>query len=126
MLGLEVYFVKRDLFPGTLTPKMRAQRLIPGLLLGGASGSSPSFMLGLNWEPVTGVDFYGGGHYAQVTGLASGLNTTTSSLPASGTVPTVTPYRCCGLFIGAGIDVHIFQSIFSGGGTAGTSGGKGH
>jgi len=110
MLGFEVYFVKRDLFPGRLTKTMRAT---PGLLLGGAPGATPSFMLGLNWEPMTGVDFYAGGHYAQVTGLANGINTGTP-LPASGTVPTATPYRCCGLFLGAGIDVHVFQSIFSG------------
>lgn len=84
-------------------------------------------MIGLNWEPWNGIDFYAGGHYAQVTGLASGVNSS-SPLPTTGTVPTVTPYRCCGLFVGAGIDIHVFQTIFSslmgggGGGAAGNGG----
>jgi hypothetical protein len=125
MLGFEIYFVKRDLFPGSLTKTMRAA---PGLLLGAAPGSAPGFMFGLNWEPMNGVDFYTGAHYAQVVGLANGINSSTL-LPTSGTVPTVTPYRCCGLFLGAGIDLHVFQSIFSGllggGGPGAASSGSG-
>jgi hypothetical protein len=101
---------KRDLFPGALTPAMRWS---PGLLFGVSPAATPSFMLGLDFEPVTGIDLYLGGHYAQITGLASGVNSSTQ-LPMGGTVPTATPYRCCGLFVGVGLDFHIFSSIFSG------------
>lgn len=138
--GLEIYIDRRDLFPGYLSNSMR---WTPGFLVGTSATAPTNFMVGLNFEPVTGIDFYGGMLYGQETRLANGISSgpAGTQLSTSGTVPTTQSYVCCKVFIGVGLDAHfvtsIFTGLFGGGGagqtstssastTGGAGGGKGH
>ena len=126
MAGLEIYFKKRDVFPGYF--RRATDRLTPGLLVGAEMSSPTGFLIGPVFEPVTGIDFYGGINIAQMTNLANGVVLGSTLFGTSATVPVTQNWTCCKVFFGVGLDAHIFSSIFTGifgGGGPGAAGGSG-
>jgi hypothetical protein len=109
LAGLNIYLKKRDLFPGYLTPAMR---WIPGILFGTSVTSLGNFMIGPNWEPITGLDLYSGLAVGHTTDLLKGVVPGVTQFdPKTTSAPTVQTLRT-GLFFGIGFDLNTFRSVF--------------
>jgi hypothetical protein len=112
LTGINWYaFGKRDYFPGYSTWRYRLKH--PGLLLATTVTSLGNVMGGVNFEPASGVDVYGGLAVGQETHLGPGIILGVTQFGASATsVPTrqtLTP----GAFFGVGFDIGTFATLFS-------------
>jgi hypothetical protein len=110
LIGINAYLCKRDTFPGYLTQKMR---WIPGVLMGtSVSSSRVNFVTGLDLEPLSGIDFYGGAIFGEQTELGSGIVLGVTQFPTTTTTVPTTQKFAAGAFFGVGLDAHVFTSIF--------------
>jgi hypothetical protein len=122
ILGINWYPGGRDFYPGYLRG---ARRLVPGILFGTTVSSAGNFVAGLDFEPVNGIDFIIGGELGPVSRLASGVtlgaNPSGAYFASGDTVPTQQRLGG-GVAFGIGFDLSVFTAIFTGGGSAPSSG----
>jgi hypothetical protein len=116
MVGLEYFPLHRDYFPRQRGTMFVAKNLVPGIMAASSVTSLGNFFLGLNWEPMNGINFFAGQATANQTTLASGVSQTTVYWPVGSsngppTIPTATHLRT-GWAIGMGFDLGVFTQLF--------------
>jgi hypothetical protein len=113
MVGLVWYPLGRDYFPRKNGLHIYGRDLIPSFLMGTSVTSLGNAVGAINFEPISGLDFYAGVGSANSTRLS---NFTTpigsASATTAPTLPVVTSVHA-GLALGVGLDLSIFSSIFS-------------
>lgn len=111
-IGLNTYLIKRDLYPGALG----WERFIPGVFVGLALNRRDSYLLGLNFEFLTGVDVFIGCNFARKTVPDLRFATELSKdqyqfgAPFEG-LPTKTEDDSKWV-LGIGFDLNIFRGVF--------------
>jgi hypothetical protein len=118
MAGLVWYPAGRDYFPRKSGYANFGRNMLPSLLLATSVTSLGNAMGGVNWEPISGVDFYGGIASAHKYALPSGL-TVNAAVPTGYTLNTITQEHA-GLALGVGLDLSVLGTLF-GGKTSGAS-----
>jgi hypothetical protein len=83
---------------------------LPSILLATSVTSLGNSMGGVNWEPVSGLDFYAGLGSAHRTALPDGL-TVNTALPSGATISTFTQEHA-GLTVGVGFDLSVITTLF--------------
>jgi hypothetical protein len=112
MAGLVWYPWGRDYFPRRSGYASFGRNLAPSLLLATSVTSLGNSMGGINWEPISGIDFYGGVASAHKTILPNGL-TANSAVPSGYALNNVTQEHV-GLSLGVGMDLSVITSLFGG------------
>ena len=116
MLGAVWFPAGRDYFPRGTSGSLHPRNFIPGFLVATAVTSLGNALIGPDFEPVNGIDFYVGIASAHQTSLPNSLPLSTVLLPVGSnnsppTLPTVTHLKA-GLGIGVGFDLSIFSTLF--------------
>jgi hypothetical protein len=104
------YFPRRSGFVNT------GRNLIPSLMVASSVTSLGNAMGGVNWEPMNGIDFYGGIASAHRMVPPPGF-TANTIIPSGTTLQTQTQVHA-GLTLGMGFDLSVFSAIFGAKGTA--------
>jgi hypothetical protein len=110
MAGLVWFPWGHDYFPRHSGYANFGRNLLPSLLLATSVTSLGNSMGGVNWEPVSGLDFYAGIGSAHRTVLPSSLSVNTA-LPSGATITTLTQEHA-GLTIGVGFDLSVITTLF--------------
>jgi hypothetical protein len=110
MAGLAWFPWGHDYFPRHSGYANYGRNLLPSLLLATSVTSLGNSVGGINWEPVSGLDFYAGVGSAHRTVLPSDLSVNTA-LPSGATFTTVTQEHA-GLTIGLGFDLSVIATLF--------------
>jgi hypothetical protein len=100
-----------DYFPRRSGFANFGRNLLPSLLVATSVTSLGNSMGGVNWEPVSGVDFYAGVGSAHRTSLPSGL--TVNTAVASGTTLSTVTTEHAGFTVGLGLDLSTITTLFS-------------
>lgn len=111
MAGIVWFPFGHDYFPRRSGYANYRRNLLPSLLVATSVTSLGNSMGGLNWEPVSGLDFFAGIGSGHRTSLPSGF-TANSAVPLGTTVSNVTSEHV-GLTLGMGWDLSTFISLFS-------------
>lgn len=111
MAGVVWFPWGHDYFPRHSGYANFGRNLLPSMMLATSVTSLGNSMGGVNWEPVSGIDFYAGIASAQKTALPSILSVN-SVLPAGSTVSQVTTEHA-GFSIGVGLDLSVITQMFS-------------
>jgi hypothetical protein len=115
MVGVDLFIPGRDYFPLRRGFKFSARNLIPAPYAVTSVTTLGNSSFGLNFEPVSGVDFLLGAGMASTTKLP-GI-TTSTVLPSGYTLPQVNEMDW-GFTWGVGFDFSLFSQIFSKGPSA--------
>lgn len=118
MAGLVWFPWGHDYFPRHGGYANFGRNLAPSLILATSVTSLGNSMGGVNWEPVSGLDFYAGIGSAHRTVLPAGL--AVNAAVASGTTINQATQEHAGFTVGVGFDLSVFSTIF---GTKGTASG---
>lgn len=116
MAGVLWYPVGHDYFPRRSGFLNSGRNQIPSLLFASSITSLGSAAGAVNWEPMNGLDFYGGIGSAHTTVPLSGF-TANTIIPSSATLQTQTQLHWKPTF-GVGFDLSVFGQIFGTKGTA--------
>lgn len=110
MAGLVWFPWGHDYFPRRNGFANYGRNLLPSVLIATSVSTLGNSMIGVNWEPISGIDFSAGLGSAHRTVLPSGLmvNTPVASMT---TLSTVTQEHA-GFTFGFGIDLSVFTTIF--------------
>ncbi len=110
MAGLVWFPWGHDYFPRHSGYANVGKNLLPSLLLATSVTSLGNSMGGVNWEPISGLDFYAGLGSAHRTVLPSGLSVNTAV--ATGTTITQITQEHAGFTIGVGFDLSVITALF--------------
>ena len=110
MAGLVWFPWGHDYFPRHSGYVNLGRNLLPSILLATSVTSLGNSMGGVNWEPVSGLDFYAGLGSAHRTALPDGL-TVNTALPSGATISTFTQEHA-GLTVGVGFDLSVITTLF--------------
>ena len=116
MVGLVWFPGGHDYFPRHSGYANFGRNLLPSMLLATSVTSLGNSMGGVNWEPVSGLDFYAGLGSAHRVVLPAGYSVT-APVATGTTINQVTQVHA-GLTVGVGFDLSVFTTLF---GTKGTS-----
>jgi hypothetical protein len=111
MAGLVWFPWGHDYFPRHSGYANFGRNLLPSALLATSVTSLGNSMGGVNWEPVSGLDFYVGLGSAHKMSLPSGL-IVNSALESGSTLSQVTTEHA-GFAIGVGFDLSVITQMFS-------------
>jgi hypothetical protein len=111
MAGLVWFPWGHDYFPRHSGYANFGRNLLPSVLLATSVTSLGNSMGGVNWEPVSGLDFYAGLGSAHKMSLPSGL-IVNSALESGSTLSQVTTEHA-GFAIGVGFDLSVITQMFS-------------
>ena len=111
MVGLVWFPWGHDYFPRHSGYANFGRNLLPSMLLATSVTSLGNSIGGVNWEPVSGLDFYAGVGSAHRTVLPSAL-TVNTALPSMATITTLTQEHA-GLTLGVGFDLNVITTLFS-------------
>jgi hypothetical protein len=108
-VGLNFYLKQRDLYPHANSTNY----WIPGLMFAYGVNQEFNFLIGANWETRWGLNFAGGFHFGQVTGLGNfGSTPGAVSLPSTATtVPTVQRFGVAP-YLSIGFDASVFNKVW--------------
>lgn len=110
MAGLLWYPWGHDYFPRHSGYANFGRNLLPSVILATSVTSLGNSMGGLNWEPVSGLDFYAGVGSAHTVALPAGLSVT-APVPTGTTINTVI-HEHAGFTVGVGFDLGIISTLF--------------
>lgn len=110
MAGLVWFPWGHDYFPRHNGFANYRRNLLPSVLVATSVSSLGNSMVGVNWEPVSGIDFSAGLGSAHRTVLPSGYAVNTPLAPGT-TLNTVTQEHA-GFTFGFGVDLSVFSQIF--------------
>jgi hypothetical protein len=111
MAGLVWFPWGHDYFPRRSGYANFGRNLLPSLLVATSVTSLGNSMGGVNWEPVSGLDFFAGLGSAHRTSLPSGL-TVNTAVASGSTLSTVTTEHA-GFTLGVGFDLSTIMTLFS-------------
>jgi hypothetical protein len=111
MAGLVWFPWGHDYFPRHSGYENFGRNLLPSLLLATSVSSLGNSMGGVNWEPVSGLDFYAGIGSAHKTVLPSGL-TVNTAVPSGYTLTQITQEHA-GFTFGVGFDLNVITALFT-------------
>lgn len=111
MAGITWFPWGHDYFPRHSGFANFGRNLLPSLLVATSVTSLGNSMGAVNWEPVSGLDFFAGIASAHRVGLPSGL-TVNTAVPAGTTLNSVTTEHV-GLTLGLGFDLNTIMTLFS-------------
>lgn len=111
MAGIAWYPFGRDYFPRRLGWTNPPRNYIPSALIGTSVTSLGTVFGGLNFEPISGVDFFGGVATADQQALPNGVSTTTL-VPASYTLTEQTELHHSYAF-GIAFDLGVISQLFA-------------
>jgi hypothetical protein len=83
----------------------------PSFLLATSVSTLGNSMGGINWEPISGIDFYAGIASAHKTTLPNGLSVNSAVVPGA-TITQIT-HENGGFAFGVGLDLSVITSLFS-------------
>ena len=110
MAGLVWFPFGHDYFPRHNGFANYGKNLWPSVLIATSVSTLGNSMVGVNWEPVSGIDFTAGLGSAHRTVLPSGI--TVNTPVASGTSLSTVTQEHAGFTFGFGIDLSVFSQIF--------------
>jgi hypothetical protein len=111
MVGLTWYPFGRDYFPRHNGYSNYGRNYIPSLMLATSVTSLGTALGAINFEPVTGINFFAGIASAKTNVLSAGYLTTTV-IPGTYTLPGTTQLGY-GFAAGIGLDFGVFGQLFS-------------
>jgi hypothetical protein len=111
MAGITWFPWGHDYFPRHSGYANFGRNLLPSLLVATSVTSLGNSMGAVNWEPVSGLDFFAGIGSAHRTSLPNGL-TVNTPVAAGTTLSTVTSEHV-GLTLGLGFDLNTIITLFS-------------
>lgn len=111
MAGLVWFPWGHDYFPRHNGYANFGRNLLPSMVLATSVTSLGNSMGGVNWEPVSGLDFYAGLASANKNALPSGISVNTA-IESGSTLQQATQVHA-GFAIGVGFDFSVFTSLFS-------------
>jgi hypothetical protein len=117
MVGLTWYPMGRDYFPRSRGFTNYPRNYIPGVLIATSVTSFGSAFGGLNFEPLTGIDFFAGIASANRNVLPNGV-TAATLVPTNYTVQNATQVHA-GFAAGLAFDLGVFTQLFSKGAPTG-------
>jgi len=110
MAGLVWFPWGHDYFPRRSGFANYGRNLAPSVLVATSVSTLGNSMVGVNWEPVSGIDFSAGLGSAHRTVLPSGI--TVNTAVSSGATLTQVTQEHAGFTFGFGVDLSVFTSIF--------------
>ena len=110
MVGMTWYPWGRDYFPRHRGFSPYPRNLLPSFLVATSVTSLGNAMGAINWEPIGGIDLFGGIGSAHRTVLPNGVSTTTA-LPSGYTLQTGTQLHV-GFATGIAFDLGVFTQLF--------------
>lgn len=110
MVGIVWYPWGHDYFPRHRGFSSYRRNLMPSLLLATSVTSLGNAIGAINWEPIGGIDLFGGIGVAHRNVLAGGI-TTTTALPSSYSLQTATQVHA-GFATGVAFDLNVFLQLF--------------
>jgi hypothetical protein len=116
MAGLAWFPLGHDYYPRRLGVANYGRNLLPSLMLATSVTSLGNAMGGINWEPISGLDFYAGVASAHKMVLPSGFAINTATV--SGATVTPVTQEHVGFSIGVGMDLNSITALFGAKGTA--------
>jgi hypothetical protein len=111
MAGILWFPWGHDYFPRRNGVLNYGRNLLPSLIVATSVTSLGNSMGGINWEPISGLDFFAGVGNAHETTLPSGLAVNTA-VPQGTTLNLVT-HDHAGLTVGLGFDLNVITALFS-------------
>ena len=111
MAGITWFPFGHDYFPRHSGYANFGRNLLPSLLMATSVTSFGNSMGAVNWEPVSGLDFFAGIGSAHRTSLPSGFTVNTAVAPGT-TLSTVTSEHV-GLTLGLGFDLNTIITLFT-------------
>ena len=111
MAGITWFPWGHDYFPRHSGYANFGRNLLPSLLVATSVTSLGNSMGAVNWEPISGLDFFAGIGSAHRTSLPSGISVNTAVAPGT-TLSNVTSEHV-GLTIGLGFDLNTIITLFS-------------
>jgi hypothetical protein len=111
MAGLLWFPWGHDYFPRRNGVLNSGHNLLPSVLVATSVTSLGNSMGGINWEPISGIDFFAGVGNAHENVLPSGLSVD-MAVPSGTTLNQVT-HEHAGLTIGFGLDLSVITTLFS-------------
>jgi hypothetical protein len=111
MAGIVWYPWGHDYFPRRSGFANSGRNLLPSVLAASSVTSLGNGMLGVNWEPASGLNFYSGVSTGHKTSLPSGLLVNTA-VESGTTLNTVTTEHV-GFTVGLGFDLNSIMTLFS-------------
>jgi hypothetical protein len=118
MAGIDWFPFGRDYFPRRNGFSIYKHDLIPAAFAATSVTSLGNVAFGLNFEPISGIDFLVGAGMAHTAVLPNGV-TPSTVLPGGYTLPGVTQVNW-GVTYGVGFDLSVFTQIFSKGPSSAT------
>lgn len=108
-VGLNFYFRERDLHPEA----KRRDDWMPGFMIAYGIKEEANFLLGLNWETRLGINFGGGLHLGQVTGLPNQYGVPGEYDLKDATAVTTVKRFSTAPYINVGFDASVFSKVWS-------------
>ena len=110
MVGLVWFPWGHDYFPRHSGFANYGRNLLPSVLVATSVSTLGNSMVGVNWEPVSGIDFTAGLGSAHRNVLPTGI--TLNTAVASGTTLNQVTQEHAGFTFGFGVDLNVFTAIF--------------